>query len=112
MFLILLNTRLVLYAYPMANYDIIQKGRAAKELLESEVFRSVLEELKKDTFETWTRSKPADRDAREDLYYLQLSLAYIKTKLIAMTDNGRLEQEKSEREDARQQVTAAQSAGE
>lgn len=90
----------------MINQDVINKGRLAKQLLESEAFKVIVDGLKRDACEAWMQTAPDAKDAREDLYYMQVALAHIQTKLTGMSDNGRIEQMKAEQEEARQQVTA------
>ena len=78
----------------MINYDIVNLGTAAKSFVESDVFKTVIDALKKDACENWIKTPTEAKDAREDLYFLQVALATIEARLQGMIASGRIEASK------------------
>lgn len=79
----------------MTPAETIRLGLAAKELLASEVFNTVMDALKQEAFEKWVATQVEHKEAREDLYRLQLSLGLIRAKLAALSASGQVEQAKA-----------------
>ena len=48
--------------------DLIQQGNEAEALLGSEAFNSTVNNLVEETFQQFVNSKPADTEAREQIY--------------------------------------------
>lgn len=77
---------------PMTIEETIRKGRAASELLKSEIFNTVMADLKVKAFETWHSTATAEVEAREDCYFLMLAIAHLRDQLDVMAQNATLEQ--------------------
>lgn len=80
----------------MSAQEILDLGAAAKNLAESEMFKMVVEHLKRDSFEAWKKTQPDHGAAREDLYHFYVALSHIEEKLKAMQDSAKVEQKKLE----------------
>lgn len=78
------------------NQETINLGKSAQELMDSEIYRRVVESLKKDAYGAWLETTTDAVQVREDLYFMQKALRHIETRLIAYVDNGRIEQVKAE----------------
>lgn len=76
------------------NEEIVRRGAAASQLLESDAFKTVIAALKRETYETWEKSPADAKDAREDMYFLNVALAHIQLRLKAMVDNAQIEASK------------------
>lgn len=61
--------------------EIIERGLAASSLLENPTFQSVIQGLIVEQFALFTESKPADKQSREDTYFLLQGLQAIEAEL-------------------------------
>lgn len=80
----------------MPDQEIINKGRAAAELLNSDCFKQVMASLRVDAFKNWAGSQPTDKEGREQMYMLQLALSHLENRLGAAVDNGRIEESRKD----------------
>jgi hypothetical protein len=61
--------------------EIIERGLSADSLLSNPTFQSVLKGLTIEQFAVFTESKPDDKQAREDAYFLFQGLQAIEAEL-------------------------------
>lgn len=78
----------------MSVQDRIAKGQAAKELMESPTYILAIDTVRIDAFRTITTSKPEEKQAREDAYYLLLATSKLKENLDALVANASFEEAK------------------
>jgi hypothetical protein len=67
----------------MTNEQVIERGLAAASLLSDPTFQNVIASLGVECFATFTETKPADKQAREDTYNLYQGLKAIEAELTA-----------------------------
>lgn len=77
--------------------DVSRESQAAKEFMQSEAYKIVVERLKRDAFDAWINTPTEAVKAREDLYFLQLALAHLEQHLTAMIDRGKIAEIKAEK---------------
>lgn len=80
----------------MNSQEMITLGDAAKSLIESDVYKLAMDNLRLEAHENWIKSKPEEQMMREDMYYLSVSLALVEAKLKIMIDNAKYERKKTE----------------
>jgi hypothetical protein len=61
--------------------EVIERGLAASSLLENPTFQSVIQSLMFECFASFTETKPADKQRREDTYNLYQGLKAIEAEL-------------------------------
>ena len=71
----------------MDKAEIIRKGEAAKLLLEHPDFIFALEMVRVQAFTDWANSEPADKEGREEKYYLLQAIAKVKENLQIFADS-------------------------
>jgi hypothetical protein len=67
----------------LSTEETIERGLAASSLLENPTFQSVLQSLMFECFASFTETKPADKQSREDTYNLYQGLKAIESELRA-----------------------------
>lgn len=80
----------------MTNDDLVQRGNAAQQLLETDVFRQVTKDLMDYYISAILQSSPAEKDNRENAYFSSRALqdlvavlnqwAAIKDQIISNTE--------------------------
>lgn len=59
----------------MTKEEIILRGQAAQQLMDSGIYRQCLEHLEAQVAESWKRTRPDDADERERLYKMVQAMA-------------------------------------
>lgn len=75
----------------MTRNEKINRGARAKELLESPMFTSTIEELMAETFGEFSATLPVDSDARESLYADSRALHRLTGRLKYFVSDGEQE---------------------
>jgi len=79
------------------NEDAVRKGRKADQLINDEVFASVLEKMQNDQYWVFESSKPEESAKRELAWSMLKAIENFKIEVTKMVDNGKVAQRAIER---------------
>lgn len=76
-----------------AGESVTMLGNYAKSALENPAFEAAFKKVEDSLLSTWKQSSPADETAREHIYFEIQALARVKSALVGMFNNMRIEAE-------------------
>jgi hypothetical protein len=79
------------------NEDAVRKGRKADQLMQDEVFSSILEKMRNDQYWVFESSKPEENTKREIAWSMLKAIENFRIEAIKMVDNGKVAQRAIER---------------
>lgn len=78
--------------------DTISRAKHAQTLLNDPLITEFFDEYKRHLFDSWTMTK--DRDARDELYRLQLTADAFRLHLTSYIDSGKIQLKREEQGNA------------
>jgi hypothetical protein len=78
----------------------ISRAEQALEILESDAFKSAVQEARDSLFREWMRSDPKDSDARERIYFELKAIERVIGQLVGHVTAAKMERTKAEQKAA------------
>lgn len=74
--------------------DIIARSNAAKTVLNSNAFHLLVDEVKLEIFQQWSRTNASDTEVREQLHSVMLGLDNLLVKAEKYANEGKFEEQR------------------